>query len=259
MTARLSIGIAAAAGPDLAARLAPAVEYAGFHALWVNDTPGADALEVLAAAAGTTDHLVLATGVLPVDRRPAAEIADRVEALDLPLERLVLGVGSGARAPGAVERVRDAVAMLREAMTVPVMVGALGPKMRRAAAEASDGVLLSWLTPGAAAAQAAEAHDVAPSTHAALYVRTATDPRALDLLRAEARRYGGYPAYAANFARLSIDPEDTVLTPSGLGEGIGRYRSAVDEVVLRAIVAEETAEAYLTFLGDITAVADPAA
>ena len=40
MTAVLSLGIAAAAGPDLAERVAPAAEAAGFHALWVNDTPG---------------------------------------------------------------------------------------------------------------------------------------------------------------------------------------------------------------------------
>nr|BFF12158.1 hypothetical protein GCM10025699_34610 [Microbacterium flavescens] len=48
-TGALSIGVAAAVGADVAARLAPAVEAAGFHALWVNDTPGNDALAVLAA------------------------------------------------------------------------------------------------------------------------------------------------------------------------------------------------------------------
>ena len=259
MSGVLSLGIAASVGPDLAARIAPAVEFAGFHALWVNDTPGSDALGVLAAAAETTDRLVLATGVLPVDRRPAAEIAERVESLDLPLDRLVLGLGSGASGAGALSRVREGIAELRAGMTVRTAVGALGPKMRRLAAEASDGPLLSWLTPDVARAQAAEARDVSPAAHVALYVRTATDPRALDQLLAEARRYAGYPAYAANFERLGIVAEDTVLRPAGLREGIDAYRSAVDEVVLRAIVADENAEAYLSFLGDVTAAVDRAA
>ena len=53
----VSIGVAAGVGPEVVGWLAPAVEDAGFHALWVNDVPGADALRVLAAAARITDHL----------------------------------------------------------------------------------------------------------------------------------------------------------------------------------------------------------
>ena len=83
MTGLLSIGIAAAAGPEVAEQLAPAAERAGLHALWVNDTPGNDALEVLAAAAQATERLVLATGVIPVDRRGADEIRARVAELGL--------------------------------------------------------------------------------------------------------------------------------------------------------------------------------
>ena len=109
-TGALSIGVAAAVGPQLAARLAPAVEAAGFHALWVNDTPGNDALAVLAAAARETESLVLATGVVPVDRRPPAEILDRVSALALPEDRLLLGIGSGGRREGALALVADAAA-----------------------------------------------------------------------------------------------------------------------------------------------------
>ncbi|HAQ60275.1 MAG TPA: hypothetical protein DCR63_08010, partial [Microbacterium sp.] len=70
----VSIGLAASAGPDLVRGLAPTIEAAGFSALWVNDVPGADALPVIAAAAAVTERLVVATGVLPVDRRPTDEI-----------------------------------------------------------------------------------------------------------------------------------------------------------------------------------------
>jgi alkanesulfonate monooxygenase SsuD/methylene tetrahydromethanopterin reductase-like flavin-dependent oxidoreductase (luciferase family) len=257
MSARVSIGIAAAAGAELAAALAPEVERAGFHALWVNDTPGSDALEVLAAAAEVTENLVLATGVLPIDRRTPAAILDRVDALRLPTDRLVLGIGSGSGgAVGALARVGDAAAALRAASDSRVVVGALGPKMRRLAVEASDGVLLSWLTPQAARGQADAAHAVAPTAHAALYVRAATDPAATARLDDEARRYAGYPSYAANFARLGIAAADTVLRPDGFAARLGAYRAATDEVVLRAIVAGDDADDYGAFVTSAASAMD---
>lgn len=246
--ALLSLGIAAAVGPDVAAQLAPAVEAAGLHALWVNDTPGHDALEVLAAAARATDRLVLATGVLPVDRRTPAEILDRVSALALPEDRLVLGIGSGARAAGSLSRVTDAATALRAATTARVVVGALGPKMRRLGAEASDGVLLSWLTPDIAARQSAEAHEVASDAHVAVYVRAALDPSGVANLETETARYASYPAYAANFDRLGIAAADTTIGPAAAVARIAAYRAAADEIVLRAITAGDAVEDYLRFV-----------
>lgn len=248
MTAALSLGVAAAVGPALAERLAPAVEGAGFHALWVNDVPGHDALEVLAAAAGATERLVLATGVLPVDRRTPGEILARVDGLGLPPERLVLGIGSGARPGGALARVTDAAAALRAGTSARVVVGALGPRMRQTGAAASDGLLLSWLTPPIARQQAAEARTLAPGAHVALYVRTAVESSAAARLADESRRYAGFPAYAANFARLGIDAADTTIGPDDLAGRIAVYRDAVDEVVLRAITADDSLEAYERFV-----------
>lgn len=249
----LSLGVAAAVGPDAGARIAAAAEAAGLHALWVNDTPGHDALAVLAAAAGATDRLTLATGVLPVDRRSPDEILDRVSTLGLPAERLVLGIGSGAGAQGALARVSDAAARLRAATTARVVVGALGPKMRRLGAEASDGVLLSWLTPDVAARQADEAHAVAAAAHAALYVRAAVDAAAVARLEDETARYASYPAYAANFARLGIDAGQTTIHPDGGHTSIAAYRAAVDEVVLRAITAADEVDEYLRFIDLVAA------
>lgn len=252
--ALVSLGVAAAVGADVAARIAPAAEAAALHALWVNDTPGHDALEVLAAASRATERLVLATGVLPVDRRTASDIADRVSALRIPAHRLVLGIGSGARAAGALARVADAAAALREATTARIMVGALGPKMRRLGAEASDGVLLSWLTPDAAAQQTAAAHAVAARTHAALYVRAALDPAAVARLAEETARYASYPAYAANFARLGLDAGDTVIGPDGAAARLAAYRRAADEVVLRAITESDDVDSYLRFIAAVASL-----
>jgi alkanesulfonate monooxygenase SsuD/methylene tetrahydromethanopterin reductase-like flavin-dependent oxidoreductase (luciferase family) len=253
--ATLSLGVAASLGPDAAAQLAPLVEAAGFHALWVNDTPGADALEVLAAVARTTQQLVLATGVLPVDRRSAAQIAAQVQAHGLPQDRLVIGIGSGQAQRGALALVRDAAAELRAALTVPILVGALGPKMRGIGVDHADGVLLSWLPPAVARAQSSEAHTSAPDAHVALYVRAALDPAAHERLQTETARYASFPSYAANFARLGIDPDDTVLDVTVLDAAthdiaarLDDYRRGVDEVVLRAITVGDSLEDYRLFI-----------
>ena len=251
MTGVVSLGVAGALGPALIARLAPEIEAAGFHALWVNDTAGGDAIAALAAAARVTDRLVLAPGVVPVDRRPADGIAREVLATDLPQERLVIGIGSGAARHGALARVSEAVTSLRAQLDARVIVGALGPRMRRLGAEHADGVLLNWVTPAVAAAQAAALRD--PGAYVAAYVRTAVDDSAggaaLARLAEETARYAAYPNYAANFARLGIDAADTTFAGGeALREGLPAYREAVDEVVLRAITPDDTAEAYLDFI-----------
>lgn len=244
----VSLGVAGSLGPDAIARIAPAVEKAGFRSLWINDTPDGDALAGLAAAAAVTDRLALATGVVPVDRRPASEIAAEVAALDLPRDRLTIGIGSGVAREGALRRVREAAAVLRDAGIPRVMVGALGPRMRRLGAERADGVLLNWVPPTEARAQAAALRALAPETHVAVYVRTAVVSAARERLDAETARYASFPAYAANFERMGVAAaETTIRDVTELGDALDAYTAATDEVVLRAIVPDDTVEAYIDF------------
>lgn len=249
MSAYISLGVAGSLGPDAIAQLAPAAERAGFHALWVNDTPGGDAVAALAAAARTTERLVLASGVVPVDRRPPERIVADVRDAALPTDRVVLGIGSGAARAGSLGRVAAAVERLRDGLGVRVVVGALGPRMRRLGAGSADGVVLNWLTAAAAGEQARELHEIAPDTHVALYVRTAVDPAARARLDDETARYASYPNYAANFARLGIAASDTVVADGTAYEaGLPAYRDAVDEVVLRAITPHDDIGDYLAFI-----------
>lgn len=255
MSAAVSIGLAGALGPDLIARLAPAVEAAGFAALWINDTPDGDAIAGLAAAAPVTERLVLATGVVPLDRRPAEGIAREVLAADLPQERLLLGIGSGAGRRGALARVGEAVASLRAQLDARVVVGGLGPRMRRLGVERGDGVLLNWVPAAEAAAQSESLRATAPSAHVAVYVRTALDPAASGRLAAETARYASYPAYAANFARMGVDAAATTFPDErALGSGVPAYLDAVDEVVLRAVTPDDTLESYLGFIARAAAL-----
>ncbi|MBT2517889.1 LLM class flavin-dependent oxidoreductase [Streptomyces sp. ISL-90] len=228
MRAALAIGLSGATDARAIRALAPLIERLGFSGLWLNDVPNGDSLAGLRVAASVTSTLRLATGVIPLDRRP-------VEGLDLgalPMERTTLGIGSGAaRHPvGLVER---GIASLRRATGAAIVVGALGPRMRRLAAERADGVLFNWLTPSAAARAHSELQGAAGErrVRSVLYVRTITDEGARAGLEHEADRYATVPSYAANFDRLGIRAIDATMDgPSGL-----RAFDVVDEIVLRAV------------------------
>ena len=202
----VSIGVAGTLGPEAVAALAPAIEQAGFRSLWVNDTPGGDSIAALEAAADATSGLVLATGVLPVDRRDADSIVTAVQRAQLPEHRVVLGIGSGATRAGALSLVSDAVDTLHEGLDARVLVGALGPKMRALGAREADGVLLSWLTPEIATGQAQEAHARASDSRVALYVRTAVTDAASTRLAEEAERY----------TYFEVQPSVEVISAEGL-------------------------------------------
>ncbi|MFZ2964024.1 MAG: LLM class flavin-dependent oxidoreductase [Rhodoglobus sp.] len=246
----LSIGLAGALDHDVLRELAPRVESLGFASLWLNDTPGGDSLAGLAVVASVTTTLGLGCGVIPVDRRPAGEILARMTELDLPEHRLSIGVGSGGPTD-AIRRVGAAVDELRAGTSAVVVVGALGPRMRRLAAERADGVLLNWLDPAAAAAATAPLRQDAGGApcRSVLYVRTALDPAASPVLAAEAARYAGVPAYAANLARLGIHGLDAAIDgPAEFAERLPRYAAAVDEVVLRVITRHDSLDDLDRFL-----------
>jgi len=256
---RISLGIPGTTSHDAIRMLAPRVESAGFHALWLNDTAAVsggdgDSLAGLAAAAEVTTTLVLATGVIALDRRTPTEIAAAAD--HLPQRRLVLGIGSGS-SPKSVTRVSDGITRLRELTTVPIYLGALGPKMRHLAATQADGLLFNWLKPEAAGEAMRDLQRDASgrTVRGVLYARTALTPDGMPELVAEARRYATYPAYAANFARTGTDPLETTIDGSSPGALSGRaaeYLAHVDELVLRAITGATSVDSYLDFIDRVT-------
>jgi alkanesulfonate monooxygenase SsuD/methylene tetrahydromethanopterin reductase-like flavin-dependent oxidoreductase (luciferase family) len=233
----LSIGIPGSTDAAIVRRIAPLVEAAGYATLWVNDTPGGDALTTLGIAAEVTSTLRLATGVIPLDRLAASTILER--ARDLPVDRLTLGVGSGGARHG-LDLIERSVDELRDA-GVPLVVGALGPRTRALAARVADGVLLNWLDPASAAAAMADLHRDAGgrAVRGILYARTIAEPAARPAVESEARRYAGIPSYAANFARLGIDARATTIDLAD--PGTVTAFAGVDELVLRAVTATGSA------------------
>src|SRR6266446_2826049 len=173
-------------------------EALGYSSFWVNHPGSIDGLASLAHAAGETKRIELGIGVIPLHTRGPEAIVQGVHATKLPLDRLLLGVGSPN--PNSLDRVRDGVAAIRSQLKTRLVVAALGPKMCRLAGEIADGVLFNWLTP----------------EHARL---------------------------SADSVRMGVKPVETCIAAQQAEEiprALAKWDGAVDEVVLRAITAEDT-------------------
>lgn len=252
MTGALGFGIAAAerAGTE---RLGRAVESLGYAELWANDTRRGAGLATLAAAATGTTRLRFGVGVIALSERGPGRIAGEVgaaSAAGLPVERLTLGVGSGASR--SLDLVRDGVAELRTLRPeLPIAVAAVGPRMCALAGEIGDTVLLNWALPaqlerqiGWVADGAAAAGRRAPRVTA--YVRVAVGAGAADRLRAEMRRYAGHsPAYSRIFAAQRGLVGVAARDAEELAAALLPYRALLDCCVVRALPSGDEIDAWL--------------
>lgn len=241
----------AGAAPEMIRTSAREAEGLGYSSFWVNHPGPIDGLAALAHAARETRRIDLGIGVIPLHTRGPENIAEGVHANALPLDRLVLGVGSPN--PESLRRVREGIAALRAQVSTRLVVAALGPKMCRLAGEIADGVLFNWLTPEFARVAgdwvregAAAAGRKPPRLYA--YVRLALGPAACAKLEEEGARYAAIPAYAAHFERMGVKPVETAIaaaSPEAIAPALARWDGALDEVVLRAITAGDTGDEHL--------------
>ena len=172
--------------PGLDAGYARAIraEAAEFDDVWMPDAEGMhDPVTLAAAMAVSTTRLRLCTGIVPVFNRPAPVLANAVSVVSsLAPGRFVLGLGSstsnmvdrwyGVPFRSPLAHVREYVTLLRAifagektnflgrcvrsqgfrlqdlpAPSVPIHLGAMGPKMLQLAGELADGVILNDFTP----------------------------------------------------------------------------------------------------------------
>jgi 5,10-methylenetetrahydromethanopterin reductase len=220
---------------DLVA-LARGGEELGYRALFLPEVGSRDALAALTGLAGETGDLLLGTGVVPLpSRTPRLLAAAAATVQERSGGRLILGVGTGPSGPGALDRLRATVSMLRAALSgrtatppdgaafrlglIPerspeIWVAALGPKAMRLAGEIADGVLLNWCTPERvvrARDELAEGAAMAGRDPAAItvgvYVRACLEEdagAALAAAQAAAGEYASYPAYARQFTSMGL-------------------------------------------------------
>jgi len=246
-------GLSAAVDHDVVGEVAAEAERLGYTSFWANDMPHADGLASLAAAAAATHRISLGIGVIPLDQRPPAVIAEQVRSYRLPLDRLLLGVGSGD-ARDSLALVRAGVGALKREVGATVVVGALGPRMSALAGQTADGVLFNWVTPEHAARARRWVLDAAgPAARPALmaYVRCGLLPGAEDRLRQELARYAGLPQFERHVARVGVGADQTgVLAPdpTALQAGLARYDPVLDETIVRAITPDDTLDSLLALL-----------
>lgn len=251
----MGFGMTSTLDQDIVRELAPRIERAGFRTLWINQAGEGSSLASLHVAASVTSRLRLASGVIPVDRVQVEDVIRGVKELALPLDRLVLGIGASAK-PSPLRTVREAAHLIKARLGVRVMVGALGPQMRRLGVQETDGVLLNWLTPEAARnALADKQRDLAglPGKEAevCLYIRVALGRRTKPVLKAESDRYGRIPSYAANFQRLGFEAIESAVygeTPAEIRAGLKPFIGSVDEPVIRAITATHSVDEFLALV-----------
>lgn len=247
-------GVAAAVDHDVIRKVAHEAERLGYTSFWCNDTPGADGIAGLAAAATVTERIRLGVGVVPLDRRPADVIARDIEAAGLSQERLIVGVGSGG--DRRVSKVREGIERLHELISSPVIVGALGPRMVAIGGGVGDGVLCNWQSPATAISAGEICRDAAagagrPTPLVMAYVRTALLPQADERLDVEAGRYSSVPAYAAHFARMGVSARQTAVSgpdAATIQPQIAAHEASLDETIVRAITADDSAESILELL-----------
>jgi alkanesulfonate monooxygenase SsuD/methylene tetrahydromethanopterin reductase-like flavin-dependent oxidoreductase (luciferase family) len=246
--------LAANAKPDVVRAAAREAETLGYTSFWVNHPGPVDGLAALALAATETRRIELGVGVIPLHTRGPESIVEGVRANRLPLDRLLLGVGSPN--PGSLARVRAGVAALRAALSARIVVAALGPRMCRLAGEVADAVLFNWLTPEHARVSTGWVREGAaavgrPVPRLIAYTRVAAGTGAGERLAQEAGRYAAIPAYAAHFERMGVKPVDTAIavpSPEALAPALARWRGVVDDIVLRAITAQDTVDETLALV-----------
>ena len=85
---------------DVIRQTARTAESLGYGSFWVNYPGPVDGLAALAAAVPETTRIALGVGVVPLHTCPPDAIVGAARASALPLDRLLLGVGSPSTGPG---------------------------------------------------------------------------------------------------------------------------------------------------------------
>jgi alkanesulfonate monooxygenase SsuD/methylene tetrahydromethanopterin reductase-like flavin-dependent oxidoreductase (luciferase family) len=231
---------------ELAATIGGSAEELGYTSVWTNDAHPGDGISVALSMLSATQAIRVGIGAVPLDRRGPRDIAARLDAGSVPLDRLVLVVGSGASR--SLDDVRSGVSELRDLIDPEVSIGvaAMGPNMCRLGGEIADLVLLNWMNPEhirwacdqiRSGAEKRQEGLRAPEPEVASYIRVGVGQGAALRVGAEAARYGAMPQYARNFEAMhSASVGIAASDPAHAKALIEPYLPVLDEAILRPIV-----------------------
>ncbi len=236
------------ADPATAAAIATELEELGFSTLWMAGGPGNNLPQIANVIRGTS-RIRVASGILSVDRVPAAEVTAAYAALEQTNPgRFVVGLGGahGTKPLATLTSYLDEVEPV-----VPrseLILSALGPRMLELARDRTAGAYPYLVTPDYVASareilggdrQLAVLLDVIPEADPA---------RAREMAREGGMRFlVTVPGYAANLRRMGFGDDDLSGLSDRLVDGvtvwgdadtivrrIGEYRAAgADQVVVQ--------------------------
>ena len=272
---RIGVSVGDPGGVPLEALLAQITraEKSGFHSAWIPNIFGTDAMTLAALAARDTSRIEIGTAVVPTFSRHPLYLAQQAATTQAALGgRFVLGLGPshklvienmlGLSYEKPARHVREYVSVVKQLLEtgktsfegetyrvngslnvaggspLPVLIGALGPLMRRVAGELCEGTI-TWMTgprtlgeevvPGITRAAAAAGRP-APRIVAGVPLCLTEDPDGARARAAEAfSLYGTLPSYRAMLdAEGAQGPGDLALVGSeaDLERGIRRYADA---------------------------------
>jgi alkanesulfonate monooxygenase SsuD/methylene tetrahydromethanopterin reductase-like flavin-dependent oxidoreductase (luciferase family) len=260
-------------------------EQTGYEALFVPESSGREAFSTLAGLSGHTEALRLGTGIVTtVARRPSTTAMAAATVHEISGGRLILGLGTGSVAPGALDRLREFVTVVRSALEgqevqmpeggrfqlalhpgrpVPIWIAALNPKAMHLAGEIADGVLLNWCPPERVAfareriREGANAAGRDPaSVTLAVYVRACVGQEpgpAMAAVAAMAAQYASYPAYRRQLEAVGLGEQARAAAEA---LAAGRPDRVPEDLVHRVCLMGEASEALAGLRAYVEAGAD---
>jgi probable F420-dependent oxidoreductase len=231
-----------------AAAVATELEELGFSTLWMAGGQGNNLPQIGNVIRGTS-RIGVASGILSVDRVPAAEVTAAYTALEQTHPgRFVVGLGGahGAKPLATLNSYLDEVEPM-----VPrseLILSALGPRMLELARDRASGAYPYLVTPD----YVASAREILGGERQLAVLLNVIPEREPDRAREIARDSGmrflaAVPGYAANLRRMGFDEDDISGLSNRLVDGvtawgdldtivrrIGEYRAAgADQVVVQ--------------------------
>jgi probable F420-dependent oxidoreductase len=229
------------------------LERLGYSTIWVTGGPLAH-LGQVSELVQTTTSARIATGILSVDRFPAADVAQLYAELQAAApDRFVVGLGGahGADPLGTLNGYLD------ELDAVPVsarIMAALGPRMLRLARDRSSGAFPVLITPDYARQARSVLGDDTTLAVSQLVVLETDPERARRIARVPLGFLGSLPGYQASFRRMGFDEGAIQAVGDELVDGVvawGDVAALAERVsALRAAGVDHVA---LTILSDAPA------
>lgn len=179
------------------------LEKLGYPTVWLTGGP-LERLDQVAEAVRAGSTIRVATGILSVDRFPAAEVAALYTELEAAAPgRFVVGLG-GAHGPKPFQTLRTYLDALDAVPPAARVMAALGPKMLRLARERAGGAFPVLVTPDYTARARADLGDDTTLAVSQLVVLDSDADRARAIARGPLGFLGQLPAYQANFRRMGF-------------------------------------------------------